>query len=83
MRVEFFIFLEVSPSNELKTNRLFGVEPGSAFYLLHAGFFLDLFFNHEDGVTSSSETSVDFQRAARRYIPEGRILYHHSCENPK
>jgi hypothetical protein len=31
----------------------------------------------------SSETSVDFQRAARRYIPEDSTLYNHRCENLK
>jgi hypothetical protein len=32
---------------------------------------------------SSSETSVDFQRTTRRYIPEDRILHNHRCENFK
>jgi hypothetical protein len=31
----------------------------------------------------SSETSVDFQRTTRRYIPEGRTLHKHRCENLK
>jgi hypothetical protein len=31
----------------------------------------------------SSETSVDFQRATRPYIPEDRILHNHRCENLK
>jgi hypothetical protein len=31
--------------------------------------------------TCSSETSVNFQRTTRRYIPEGRTLYNHRCEN--
>jgi hypothetical protein len=29
----------------------------------------------------SSETSVDFHRTMRRYIPEGRTLLSHRCEN--
>jgi hypothetical protein len=29
----------------------------------------------------SSETSVDFQRTTRRYIPEDRTLHEHRCEN--
>jgi hypothetical protein len=29
------------------------------------------------------ETSVDFQRTTRRYIPEGRTLHNHRCENLK
>jgi hypothetical protein len=31
----------------------------------------------------SSETSVDFQRTTRRYIPEGSTLHNHRCENLK
>jgi hypothetical protein len=34
-------------------------------------------------VTYSSETSVDFQRTTRRYIPEDRTLQTHRCENLK
>jgi hypothetical protein len=29
----------------------------------------------------SSEMSVDFQRATRRYIPEDRTSHSHRCEN--
>jgi hypothetical protein len=31
----------------------------------------------------SSETSVDIQRTARRYIPEVDTLHNHRCENLK
>jgi hypothetical protein len=31
----------------------------------------------------SSETSADFQRTTRRYIPEDSTLYNHHCENLK
>jgi hypothetical protein len=31
----------------------------------------------------SSETSVDFQRTTRRYIPEYSTLHNHRCENLK
>jgi hypothetical protein len=31
----------------------------------------------------SSETSIDFQRTTRHYIPEDRNLYNHLCENLK
>jgi hypothetical protein len=31
--------------------------------------------------TCSSGTSVDFQRTARRYIPEDRTLHGHRCES--
>jgi hypothetical protein len=34
-------------------------------------------------VTCSSETSVDFRRTTRRYIPEDRALHNHRCENFK
>jgi hypothetical protein len=30
-----------------------------------------------------SETSVDFQRTTRRYIPEDITLHNHRCENLK
>jgi hypothetical protein len=33
--------------------------------------------------TYSSETSVDFQRNTRRYIPEDRTFRNHRCENLK
>jgi hypothetical protein len=33
--------------------------------------------------TCSIETSVDFQRNIRRYIPGDRTLHKHSCENLK
>jgi hypothetical protein len=31
----------------------------------------------------SSETSVDFQRTTRRYIPEDSAFLNHRCENLK
>jgi hypothetical protein len=34
-------------------------------------------------VTCSSETWVDFQQAAWRYVPEDRNLHNHCCENLK
>jgi hypothetical protein len=34
-------------------------------------------------VTCSSETSVDFQRTTRRYIPEDIIFHNHRCEGLK
>jgi hypothetical protein len=33
--------------------------------------------------TCSFKTSVDFQRATRRYIPEDRTLHNHCCEKLK
>jgi hypothetical protein len=35
------------------------------------------------GATCFSETSVDFQRTTRHYIPEYRTLHNHRCENFK
>jgi hypothetical protein len=32
-------------------------------------------------VICSSETSMDFQRTRRRYMPEGRTIHKHGCEN--
>jgi hypothetical protein len=46
-----------------------------------AAFLLGLFLDSED--TCSSETSVDFQRTTRRYIPEDRIVYNQRSENLK
>jgi hypothetical protein len=34
-------------------------------------------------VLRSSETSVEFQRSTRRYIPEDRALHNHHCESLK
>jgi hypothetical protein len=42
-----------------------------ACYLLHAGFLLGVFLDSEKmEETCFSETSVDFQRATRHFIPE-------------
>jgi hypothetical protein len=34
-------------------------------------------------VTCFSETSLDFQQATPRYVPEDRTLHNHLCENLK
>jgi hypothetical protein len=41
---------------------------------IHAGFFLGLFFNHEDGGDLFPRNVVEFQRTTRRYIPEDTTL---------
>jgi hypothetical protein len=51
-----------------------------AFYLLHTGFLLG-FFESEDGGDMTILNVIDFHRIARRYIPEGRTLRNHRCEN--
>jgi hypothetical protein len=53
----------------------FGVPSQRWFcYLLHAGFSLGLFSTLNMEATCSSETSVDFQRSTRRFIPGDRTL---------
>jgi hypothetical protein len=37
----------------------------------------------EDGGDMSSETSINFQRITRCYVPEDRGLHNHSCKNVK
>jgi hypothetical protein len=44
---------------------------------------LGLFFDSEMEATCSPKTSVDFQRATKRYMPEDRTLHNHRCENLK
>jgi hypothetical protein len=45
--------------------------------------FLGLFFKPEGLARCSSETSGDFQRTTRSYIPEGRTPHNYRCENLK
>jgi hypothetical protein len=58
--VKRFIFWDVTPCR-----------PGNVF---QAGFLLGLFFDHEMEAKYSSETSVDIQQTARRYIPEEGLI---------
>jgi hypothetical protein len=52
-------------------------ERGGNRVALHADFVFGLFSEPKDEEHVSSETSVDFQRTTRRYIPEDRNLHHH------
>jgi hypothetical protein len=56
------------PSSGLKSKTTKKPEWGSACYLLHAGLFLGLFFDPEDGGNMFSETLLDFQRITRQKI---------------
>jgi hypothetical protein len=42
-----------------------------------------LAYSSKTEATYSSESSADFQRTARRYIPEDRTRHNLSCENLK
>jgi hypothetical protein len=50
------------------------MKQGSAYYLLHGGFLLGLFFNPEVGGDMFPEMSVDFQWTTWCYIPDDRTL---------
>jgi hypothetical protein len=68
------VFWGITPCSPLKVNGRFGgkyrLHPqGLLATYFQAGFLLGLFFAPEEAICSS-ETSVDFQRTARRYIPE-------------
>jgi hypothetical protein len=52
--------------------------------LFHAGFLLRLFFNSEGGGDMLSETSFDFQRTTRHFIPDDRsLLYLYFLYDPQ
>jgi hypothetical protein len=47
-------------------------------HLLHAAFFLGLFFDTKMEVMCSPKMSVDFQQTTQRYIPEDRTLHYNT-----
>jgi hypothetical protein len=76
------IFWDITPCSQLKVNRRFGgtSELAACF---HAGFLIGLLLTLKMEATCSSETSVDFQRTIRRYIPEDGALHNRRRENLK
>jgi hypothetical protein len=87
------IFWDITPCSPLSIKRRFGgtyrlhlqdrknklsKKPATCF---HAGFLLSLFFLME--AICSSETSVNTQRTARRYIPEDGTFHNHRFESFK
>jgi hypothetical protein len=69
------------PCSPLKVNRRFREtylhlqdrSISSAYYLLYAGFLLAYSATPKIEATCFPETSIDFQRATRCYMPEDRI----------
>jgi hypothetical protein len=68
------------PCSPLKVKRRYG-----GTYRLHLHSRISQARNQRDRwqATCSSETSVDFQRTTRRYIPDNRALHNHRCEKLK
>jgi hypothetical protein len=84
-----YIFWDIPPCSLLKVNRRFRgtwkqVESraGPACHLLSRWSLVRVILSTmKMEAAYTSKTSVDFQRTARRYIPEDRTLYNHCCEN--
>jgi hypothetical protein len=81
-----YIFWDITPCRPLKVNWRFG---GTCRLHLQ-GRRISRARNQSEsswqadmGATCSSETSVEFQRTARRYIPEDRTLHYNERSGPK
>jgi hypothetical protein len=86
---ECFYLLDISPCSPLKVNPRFGGmcqlylrgrRISHARNQLESTWQAELFLMEME-VTRFSETSVDFQRTTRRYIPEDNTLLKRRCEN--
>jgi hypothetical protein len=73
------IFWDTMPYSPLEVKRRFG----GTYRLLSCWFLARLILRPLRWRRCSSETSVTFQRATRRYIPEDSTLHNHRCENLK
>jgi hypothetical protein len=70
----FFVRFEILVAVVMKNSVFWDIKQSSVCYLPHAGFLPALFFNPEDKVTYSLETSVNFQWPAWCFVPEVRPL---------
>jgi hypothetical protein len=85
--IKSFIFWDITPCSPFKANWRFG----GTFRLHLQSRTVSQARNQRESrwqademeATCSTETSVDFQRTTRRYIPEDRTLRYHRCENLK
>jgi hypothetical protein len=71
-------FWDITPCIPKKVNRRFG---GTCRLLLQGRRLSQGTNQREAGSKQVAETSVDFHRTRRGYIPEDRTLYNHRCEN--
>jgi hypothetical protein len=73
------IFWEITPCSPYSTD--VSEERDSASFILVSYLVYSSTLKMESACPS--ETSVEFQRTTRRYIPEDRTLHNHRCENHK
>jgi hypothetical protein len=76
-----FIFWDITLWSPLKVNQSFG----GTLSLHLQGQRISPVRNQSENfhVKCSSKTWVDFQQTTQHYIPEGRTLHNHRCENLK
>jgi hypothetical protein len=82
-QINVSIFLDMTPCTPLEVNKSFGIIwtlPAAYFHYASCSAYSS---NLKMEETCSSETSVDFQRPTRRYIPEDKTLHYHRCQNFK